>query len=94
MLDDEGAGPEQQAILRAMTPAQRWDAAVRLYWSARRLERAFVRSVHPDWPDERVDGAHRPSRPRRLASPARTRAAVADGDRRDGVSAALVQQCP
>jgi hypothetical protein len=49
-----GVSPEQQAIIRSMTPRQRWEAAVRLYWSARRLKTAFVRSVHPDWPDERV----------------------------------------
>jgi hypothetical protein len=55
VLDDERAGPEQQAILRAMTPSQRWQAAVDLYWSARRLQTAFVRSQHPEWTDERID---------------------------------------
>jgi hypothetical protein len=55
VLADEETGPEQQAIFRAMTPSQRWQAAVDLYWSARRLKTAFVRSQHPDWTDERVD---------------------------------------
>lgn len=55
MLDDERTSPEQQAIFRAMTPGQRWQAAVDLYWSARRLKTAFVRSIHPNWSDERID---------------------------------------
>lgn len=55
MVDGEAFSPEQQAILRSMTPGQRWAAAVRLYWSARRLKTTFVRSVHPDWSDERID---------------------------------------
>jgi len=49
------AGPAQQAIFRAMTPGQRWRAAVALYWSARRMKTAFVRRLHPDWTDERVE---------------------------------------
>jgi hypothetical protein len=55
MLDDEGPSAAQQAVVRRMTPAQRWEAAVQLYWSARRLKTAFVRSTHPDWPDEQVE---------------------------------------
>ncbi len=55
MVDEEAPSPEQQAIFRSMTPVQRWEVAVQLYWSARRLKTAFVRSIHPDWPDERVD---------------------------------------
>lgn len=55
MADDQALSPEQQAIFRSMTASQRWEAAVQLYWSARRLKTAFVRSIHPDWPDERVD---------------------------------------
>ncbi len=55
MVDDDAPSPEQQAVFRSMTPGQRWEAAVELYWSARRLKTAFVRSIHPDWPDERVD---------------------------------------
>lgn len=54
MLPDEEPGPVQLAAFRAMTPAERWAAANRLYWSARRLKTAFVRSQHPDWTDEQV----------------------------------------
>lgn len=59
MIDDEAISPEQQAIFRSMPPGRRWEAAVQLYWSARRLKTAFVRSLHPDWPDERVDACVR-----------------------------------
>jgi len=40
VVDDEAPSPEQQAIFRSMTPGQRWEAAVQLYWSARRLKTA------------------------------------------------------
>ncbi len=55
VLPDEQASPEQIAVLRAMTPQQRWQAATNLYWSARRLKSAFVRSEHPDWSDQDVE---------------------------------------
>jgi hypothetical protein len=56
MLVDEQASPEQIAVLRRMTPEQRWRAAHRLYWTARRHKGAFLRSLHPEWPDERIEG--------------------------------------
>lgn len=37
-----------------MTPAQRWEQAMRLYWMARRLREAQERALHPDWTDEQV----------------------------------------
>lgn len=40
---------KQLEILRAMTPAQKWRAAILLYWSARSLKVAFLRRQHPDW---------------------------------------------
>jgi hypothetical protein len=54
MLPDEQASPEQIAILRRMSPEQRWQAAHRLYWTMRRHKTAFLRSLHPDWPEQRV----------------------------------------
>jgi hypothetical protein len=54
MLRDEQTSLEQFAAFRKMTPAQRWHAASRLYWTARRHKAAFVRSQHPDWPEARV----------------------------------------
>jgi hypothetical protein len=56
MLVDEQAGPGQIEVFRRMTPEQRWRAAHRLYWTARRHKAAFLRSLHPDWPGERVEG--------------------------------------
>lgn len=55
MLADEQASPEQIAILRRMTPEQRWRAAHRLYWTCRRHKAAFLRSQHPDWPQPQVE---------------------------------------
>lgn len=67
MLPDEQASPEQIAILRRMTPAQRWRAAYRLYWTARRHKAAFIRHQHPDWLEDRVK-----EEVRRIFSHART----------------------
>jgi len=44
----------QTDVLRRMTPAQRLEAAVRLYWSARELKAAMVRSQHPEWTEAQV----------------------------------------
>ncbi|MBA3393852.1 MAG: hypothetical protein H0T89_14485 [Deltaproteobacteria bacterium] len=46
--------PEQVAIYRAMTPAERLRQAERLYWSARRLREAHERALHPEWSDQQV----------------------------------------
>jgi hypothetical protein len=54
MLPDEQTSPEQIAVFRRMTPEQRWQVARRLYWTMRRHKAAFLRSLHPDWPEQRV----------------------------------------
>lgn len=46
--------PEEIRILRAMTPAQKLKAMERLYWTARSLKAAWLRSQHPDWSEEEV----------------------------------------
>ncbi len=53
-LKDEQASAEQIAILRRMTPEQRWRAAHRLYWTMRQHKAAFIQHLHPDWSQERV----------------------------------------
>lgn len=53
------AREEYFRILRAMTPAQKLDAAARLYWGARDLKAAWLRSQHPDWTDAQVEKAVR-----------------------------------
>ena len=59
VLPDEQASPEQIAIFRLMTPAQRWRAAHRLYWTMRRHKTAFLRSQYPDWSEKQVEGTVR-----------------------------------
>ena len=54
MLADEQTSPEQFAILRAMPGTRRLQLAERMYWAARKLKTAGVRSQHPDWPEEKV----------------------------------------
>jgi hypothetical protein len=67
MLPDEQPSPQQIEVLRRMTPEQRWQAAHRLYWTARRHKAAFLQSLHPDWPEQEVQ-----DEVRRLFSHART----------------------
>jgi len=52
---NESASPEQDAILRRMTPGQRWEAARNLYWTMRRHKAAFLRSQHPEWSEQQVN---------------------------------------
>jgi hypothetical protein len=46
--------PEHIRILRAMTPAQKLEAATRLYWAARDLKAAALRRQHPDWSEDEI----------------------------------------
>lgn len=55
MIAKEQPSPEQLAILRTMPGERRLKVAERLYWSARKLKAAGVRSQHPDWPEEKVN---------------------------------------
>lgn len=54
MLTHEQTSPEQFAALRAMTGTRRLRLAEQLYWSARKMKAAGLRSQHPDWPEERI----------------------------------------
>jgi len=49
-------GEEDRAIetFRRMSPAQKWEASMRLYWSARALKEAWLRKLHPEWGRERL----------------------------------------
>jgi hypothetical protein len=49
----------QLRILRAMTPEQKLEAAMCLYWSARDLKAAALRGQHPEWSEEEVQRAVR-----------------------------------
>lgn len=37
-----------------MSPEERYRAARALYWTLRRHKAAFLRSVHPDWDEDRI----------------------------------------
>jgi len=67
MLPDEQTSPEQIAAFRAMPGVRRLRLAEQLYWSARKMKAAFLRSQHPDWPEPRVN-----DEVRRIFSHART----------------------
>jgi hypothetical protein len=54
MLPDEQITPEQIAIFRRMTPARRLELAEQLYWSARALKAAWLRSLHKDWTEKQI----------------------------------------
>jgi hypothetical protein len=55
MLPDEQPSPEQIAIYRRMTPGQRLAIGEQLFWMARRLKAAWLRSQHPDWSEETIN---------------------------------------
>lgn len=54
MNGDELLTPEQVAIYRKMPGEKRLRLAEQLYWSARKLTAAGVRSRHPDWNQDQV----------------------------------------
>ncbi|MHC1729499.1 MAG: hypothetical protein AB9866_26430 [Syntrophobacteraceae bacterium] len=54
--DAEGAPmlQEQERIYKSMTPGQKFAVTNSLYWSARRAGEAWLRSLHPEWTEERI----------------------------------------
>ena len=54
MLADEQPSPEQLAIYRRMTPERRLALAEGLYWTAREMKAAWLRTLHPDWSEAQV----------------------------------------
>lgn len=45
---------EQKRIYKSMTPDRKFAVANGLYWSARRARAAWLRSLHPEWTEERI----------------------------------------
>jgi len=45
---------KQREIFRTMTPQQRLRAAFRLYWSARQLKEASLRTFRPELSEEEI----------------------------------------
>jgi hypothetical protein len=54
MLVHEQPSPEQLAIYRRMTPERRLALAEGLWWTAREMKAAWLRSQHADWTDAQV----------------------------------------
>ena len=54
VLTDEQASPEQLKIFGQMTPERRLSLAEQLYWSARDLKAAWLRTQHNDWSEEQI----------------------------------------
>jgi hypothetical protein len=50
----EKDSPQQDAILRRMTPGQKLRVAESLYWQARAWKVASLKMLHPDWPEDRI----------------------------------------
>ena len=44
----------QRRRYATMTPAEKLQVAVRLYWSARQLKEAHIRALHPDLDDREI----------------------------------------
>lgn len=57
-MPDRKRDPATEIIAR-MTPAQKLQASMRLYWSARELKAAGLRKEHPDWSEQQIAAAVR-----------------------------------
>jgi hypothetical protein len=57
VMDDELAPlhPMQVAAYRRMTPEDKLEQALALYWSARRLKAEALRQRHPEWSEAEVE---------------------------------------
>jgi hypothetical protein len=45
---------KQVEIYRRMTMQERWQAATKIYWNARRAKEAETQRQHPEWPEQEV----------------------------------------
>ena len=54
MLADEQTSPMQFEIYRRMKPARRLAIAEGLYWNAREMKMAWLRSQHAGWSEEQL----------------------------------------
>jgi hypothetical protein len=55
----KNTGTEWHAVLRRMTPDQRWRVAESLYWEARAWRAATLRALHPEWSEDRISATVR-----------------------------------
>lgn len=54
-LPEENPTPEQIEIYRKMSPGRRLEIAEQMYWNARRLKSAWLKSLHPEWTHQQVE---------------------------------------
>ena len=47
--------PEQTKAYQAMTPEQKLQRALDLYYSARKIKAAALKNQHPDWSTEKIN---------------------------------------
>jgi hypothetical protein len=47
--------PEQVKIFRAMPPARKLELAGEFHYAARQLKFSGLRSLHPEWPEARIN---------------------------------------
>ena len=44
----------QNEVLRKMSPQQKLEAAMNLYYSAKELKTAWLRQLHTEWSDQKI----------------------------------------
>lgn len=54
MRDDERMHPKQREIYRKMTPGEKLALAAQMWWDAKKLKAAALRTAHPDWSEEQI----------------------------------------
>jgi hypothetical protein len=55
MNPSETLTPQEVAIFKAMSPAQKLALAARFYADARQIKRAALKMQHPDWPEAQIE---------------------------------------
>jgi hypothetical protein len=55
MLADKQRSPEQVAVLRRMTPEQKWNIVEQMYWRGRSGKKAALLREHPDWSENQAE---------------------------------------
>jgi hypothetical protein len=54
-VEEDAPSPMQIEIFRRMTPGRRLEIAEQLYWGARAMKAAWLRSLNPAWTEEQVE---------------------------------------
>ncbi len=52
---DDRLHPAQIEAYRRMTPRQKLDQAMAMYWQARRLKASYLRQLHPNWSEAQIE---------------------------------------